>query len=176
MNSRWQKYNDQREEYVQKLHKTLVETEDKLTKTRNQLLDNSNQGISEEQQQHIDQIILQCKRKVEVIEEDKQKVRVYWTQPELHFSGNVNQSYITHTEVKLHGNYLYTSYKKKKKNCYHLVKNGGEFFVSTLFCFVSSWATCKGFGIRMWCVTCVSCYVSGTGHYKQHQFHLVIIL
>ena len=74
MNLKWQKYNDQREEYVRKLHKKVTETEDKLAKCHNELRDSASGGITEQQQADIDRIILQYKSKVEAAEEQKEQV------------------------------------------------------------------------------------------------------
>ena len=67
MNTRWQSYNKQREEYLTQLKQKLKDMEDKLASDKTLQL-------SEQQQAEIDRIILQYKQKVELAEEEKVKL------------------------------------------------------------------------------------------------------
>lgn len=67
MNTRWQSYNKQKEEYLQTLQQKIKDMED--TAANDKPLQ-----LSEQQQLEIDRIILQYKQKVEVTEEEKVKV------------------------------------------------------------------------------------------------------
>lgn len=62
MNSRWQQYNEQREEYVQQLLQRNVELE--------QAVVNRGQQLSLGQQERIDQILMDQKQKLEVAQEE----------------------------------------------------------------------------------------------------------
>lgn len=67
MNTRWQSYNKQREEYLQTIKQKLKTMEDAASNAKPLQL-------SEQQQVEIDRIILQYKQKVETAEEEKLKV------------------------------------------------------------------------------------------------------
>ncbi len=71
MNTRWQSYNKQREEYTTQLKEKLKVMEDKLASSDRPL------QLSEQQQAEIDRLILQYKHKVELTEEDKVKVSTF---------------------------------------------------------------------------------------------------
>lgn len=66
MNSRWQQYNEQREEYVQQLLQRNVELE--------QAVVNRGQQLSLGQQERIDQILMDQKQKLEVAREETSAV------------------------------------------------------------------------------------------------------
>lgn len=63
MNSRWQQYNEQREEYVQQLLQRNVDLE--------QALVNRAQQLSVAQQEHIDQILIEQRQKLDLVNEEK---------------------------------------------------------------------------------------------------------
>ena len=68
MNGRWQTYNKQREQHVQRLKRQLAETSVQASSS-------GGEGkLSAKQQEEIDQTIMQYKRKVGIVEEEKQQV------------------------------------------------------------------------------------------------------